>query len=91
MSFNRPGIASNLSLDLELKSQAVAAALAAQTNAAAPPAAFASGGSAGAGGGKKGGTIRVLSVDDDPVNQMVIQNMLAPEGYEVLFQIIDVA
>ncbi len=33
---------------------------------------------------KKGGKVRVLSVDDDPVNQLVIQNLLAPEGYEIL-------
>ncbi len=26
---------------------------------------------------------QVLSVDDDPVNQMVIQNLLEPEGYDV--------
>jgi hypothetical protein len=26
---------------------------------------------------------RILSVDDDPINQMVVQTMLAPEGYEV--------
>lgn len=28
--------------------------------------------------------VRVLSVDDDPVNQLVIQNLLAPVGYEIL-------
>ncbi|MEW5298365.1 MAG: hypothetical protein WDW36_001497 [Sanguina aurantia] len=27
---------------------------------------------------------RVLSVDDDPINQMVVQNLLAPAGYEVI-------
>jgi PleD family two-component response regulator len=27
--------------------------------------------------------LRVLSVDDDPINQMVIQSLLEPEGYEV--------
>ncbi|GLI62437.1 hypothetical protein VaNZ11_005058 [Volvox africanus] len=32
----------------------------------------------------KGGKVRVLSVDDDPVNQLVIQNLLAPVGYEIL-------
>lgn len=32
---------------------------------------------------REGGRIRVLSVDDDPVNQLVIQNLLAPQGYEV--------
>lgn len=25
----------------------------------------------------------VLSVDDDPINQLVIQNLLVPEGFEV--------
>ncbi|GIL69952.1 hypothetical protein Vretimale_10018 [Volvox reticuliferus] len=33
---------------------------------------------------EKGGKVRVLSVDDDPVNQLVIQNLLAPVGYEIL-------
>ncbi len=28
-------------------------------------------------------TVRVLSVDDDPVNQMVMKNLLEPVGYEV--------
>ncbi|GAX76782.1 hypothetical protein CEUSTIGMA_g4228.t1 [Chlamydomonas eustigma] len=32
----------------------------------------------------RNGPIRVLSVDDDPVNQLVIQNLLEPEGYEIL-------
>ncbi|KXZ54193.1 hypothetical protein GPECTOR_5g288 [Gonium pectorale] len=32
----------------------------------------------------KGTKVRVLSVDDDPVNQLVIQNLLAPVGYEIL-------
>ena len=27
---------------------------------------------------------KVLSVDDDPVNQMVVESLLAPEGYEVI-------
>lgn len=27
--------------------------------------------------------IRVLSVDDDPVNQMVVQSLLSPDVYEV--------
>lgn len=26
----------------------------------------------------------MLSVDDDPINQMVVQNLLAPAGYEVI-------
>ena len=26
----------------------------------------------------------MLSVDDDPVNQMVVESLLAPEGYEVI-------
>lgn len=25
----------------------------------------------------------VLSVDDDPINQMVVENLLSPEGYKV--------
>ncbi len=25
----------------------------------------------------------VLSVDDDPINQMVVENLLTPEGYKV--------
>ncbi|KAG2434989.1 hypothetical protein HYH02_011988 [Chlamydomonas schloesseri] len=33
---------------------------------------------------EKGTKVRVLSVDDDPVNQLVIQNLLAPVGYEIL-------
>ncbi|GFR47594.1 hypothetical protein Agub_g9328 [Astrephomene gubernaculifera] len=33
---------------------------------------------------ERGGKVRVLSVDDDPVNQLVIQNLLAPVGYEIL-------
>ncbi|KAG2482178.1 hypothetical protein HYH03_018877 [Edaphochlamys debaryana] len=33
---------------------------------------------------EKGGKVRVLSVDDDPVNQLVIQNLLAPVGYEIV-------
>eukprot|EP00798_Chlamydomonas_sp_ICE-L_P023091 gene23091-30286_t len=32
---------------------------------------------------KSGDKARVLSVDDDPINQMVIQSLLTPEGYEV--------
>ncbi|KAJ9520327.1 hypothetical protein QJQ45_030203, partial [Haematococcus lacustris] len=28
--------------------------------------------------------IKVLSVDDDPVNQMVVQNLLTPEGYQII-------
>ena len=31
----------------------------------------------------QGGRVRVLSVDDDPVNQMVIQTLLTPANYEV--------
>ncbi len=30
-----------------------------------------------------GHPVLVLSVDDDPVNQLVIQSWLAPKGYEV--------
>ena len=30
-----------------------------------------------------GGAPLVLSVDDDPINQMVVENLLTPEGYEV--------
>ncbi len=30
-----------------------------------------------------GEKFRVLSVDDDPINQMVIQSLLTPEGYDV--------
>lgn len=26
---------------------------------------------------------QVLSVDDDPINQMVVENLLSPEGYKV--------
>ncbi|PNW86121.1 hypothetical protein CHLRE_02g074150v5 [Chlamydomonas reinhardtii] len=33
---------------------------------------------------ERGAKVRVLSVDDDPVNQLVIQNLLAPVGYEIL-------
>ncbi|GAX76579.1 hypothetical protein CEUSTIGMA_g4025.t1 [Chlamydomonas eustigma] len=29
------------------------------------------------------GKVRVLSVDDDPINQMVVQSLLSPEMYEV--------
>ncbi len=29
------------------------------------------------------GGCMVLSVDDDPINQMVVDNLLAPEGYMV--------
>lgn len=29
------------------------------------------------------GTCMVLSVDDDPINQMVVENLLTPEGYTV--------
>ena len=29
------------------------------------------------------GPVRVLSVDDDPINQLVIQNLLVPEGFKV--------
>ena len=45
-----------------------------------------SGGGGGGGGGLRrpaGVKPKVLSVDDDPINQMVVQNLLAPEGYEV--------
>jgi len=35
------------------------------------------------GGGQREGPVRVLSVDDDPINQLVIQNLLVPEGFEV--------
>ncbi|GAX76781.1 hypothetical protein CEUSTIGMA_g4227.t1 [Chlamydomonas eustigma] len=34
--------------------------------------------------GSSSSPLRVLSVDDDPVNQMVVQNLLEPEGYEIL-------
>jgi len=34
------------------------------------------------------GPVRVLSVDDDPINQLVIQNLLVPEGFEI-FQAMD--
>jgi PleD family two-component response regulator len=33
--------------------------------------------------GRAKGPIRVLSVDDDPVNQMVVQSLLEPQGFKV--------
>jgi CheY-like chemotaxis protein len=33
---------------------------------------------------EKTGKVEVLSVDDEPVNQMVVENLLQPHGYKVI-------
>ena len=32
---------------------------------------------------EKNGSCMVLSVDDDPINQMVVESLLVPDGYKV--------